>query len=660
MFEPMKNKMVSIRIIFVLCMTISLMLIGNAYAISPSFPEQKIHSGAIYFPEDGSFDQYSEALVLEGAFYKSHGESFDARLIIHGKSGFDINNTLSYGMLIDSDSDFNTGKKGFDYRYYVKWDNGTWYEIYEEIPTGSVNPIKEFEKNHIESPFIEDSVEHSGIKQTVEMSMDLSKIGNPDLYAVAFYTEGTIYERTPLIQYVTSLAVIPPPEFVVSTNPPLISFESSTEEIVNIIVESDIAETTDVYHNIYSDNKNLEIAELLEDNSIHIRSGKAEIPIKLKDVAHDDIQVHHLSVDLNPWHAVNPETRNAERGGEIFESYHYRNHQEAQTFLLSWISLPAPSYDWQLSIQIAILIATGMMVVFAFFTYEKQAKMTNYTLNEKHKHEILDVYDKMQSLLYEKRGFTKEFVLTYPENDDKRIEASVGSVNLHASRIFETVEFNGANVFFYHSALEHLKSYPEINEKWNSLYESISNYNAELISLKKSIEEHYLEFFKKHFTNFVPADGTSKHVFNMESIVRESYEILDDAMNGRDVDLDLEETHHMLSDEYEHIESGSENDEAQNSLYKNNSLLLFSTEPFPNEAHNMLNTVLTGTLKKKYQSLMKIEQKNIKFLDEFRFSIKDVVKELTLGVKLKGECKLERERSFKITRFFSKLFQIGN
>lgn len=151
--------------IFVMITILALMFVSNVYA-SPSFSEQKIPSASRYFPEDRFNDRYSEAIMLQGAFYKSHGETFDARLIIYGDSGFNVNNTLSYGMLIDSDSDFGTGQKGFDYRYQIKWENGTWNEIYEEIPTGSVMP-KEFFRDEIESPFFKDSVKHGGIKNTV-------------------------------------------------------------------------------------------------------------------------------------------------------------------------------------------------------------------------------------------------------------------------------------------------------------------------------------------------------------------------------------------------------------------------------------------------------------------------------------------------------------
>ena len=120
-------------------------LIYDVYA-SPSFPEQFIDRGIGGYYLDGRLERDYEILNLEGAYYKSDGKILKARLITHVTSGYGENNTLSYGMLIDSDSDFDTGRNGFDYRYRVLWENSTWFEIYEYLPTDS-NYIEEISYN---------------------------------------------------------------------------------------------------------------------------------------------------------------------------------------------------------------------------------------------------------------------------------------------------------------------------------------------------------------------------------------------------------------------------------------------------------------------------------------------------------------------------------
>jgi len=102
-----------IRIIFLVIIFIILISFTN-YTIyaSPSFPEQFISGSAeAYFP-DGYYENDSDALSLEGVFYNSDGKSLDATLILNGKSGFEKNNVLSYGILIDIDTDFDTGIGG--------------------------------------------------------------------------------------------------------------------------------------------------------------------------------------------------------------------------------------------------------------------------------------------------------------------------------------------------------------------------------------------------------------------------------------------------------------------------------------------------------------------------------------------------------------------
>ena len=634
----------------IILLTVGLIHESNA---SPSFSEKKDVNAARYFPEDKFYDYFSEALILEGAFYESDGKTLDARLIIHGTSGFDPKNTLSYGMLIDSDSDFDTGKNGFDYRYKVQWTDYTWTETYERIHTDS--PIlKEISNSTIDDPFIKNSIGEEGKKHSVELSLELDKIGNPELYAVVFFTEGTIHEKAPLVQYVTSVAAIPPPEFVVKTNPSPIAFESSTEKVFHIVVESEIAETTDIHYNVYSESDNVQITELIE-NTISLKGGKAEIPVLLHDDGHEDLEVHKIFVDLNPWYDVNPETRNADRGGEIFDSYHFRNQQNAETFTIFWSSLQETPSDLQLPIQIAILLVTGIMVVIALLTYKENAKIANYDRNEKHRLQILTVYDYMQSLLYGTNKTTKELRLNYPKHDTDREEASEGNVTINSLRISDVKSFDAKNILFYESALEHFEAYSEQKNKWELLIQSVVKYNAESNSLKQDIQMMYEKFCADNLPNFKPYGNDQNHVYYMEQIVRKAYEILDADELGNPFDLEMKFEHHMLSHEYPEIEISPDDDVAQNTLSNDDVTLLFSTEPFPDIAYDLLAVILSEPFSTKYSNLMKTKKETIRLLGEFRESIKILVRELSLGAELKGECSLELHSSSKFSSFFKKI-----
>jgi len=640
---------------FVFITLICLMGVYDAEAAT-SFPEQFIHSGTGgYFP-DGHFERDSEALNLEGVFYKSDGKTLEARLVTHGTTGFSANNTLSYGMLIDSDSDFDTGRNGFDHRYYIQWENGIWYEIYEELPTGSVN-TKEIYKSKIEQAFFPESVIlDDQLKHTVELSLDLEKIDSPELFAIVFFSEGHFLGDMPLRQDVLSLAVIPPPEFVVRTNPPLISFESSTEKVVHILVESDIAETSDVHYNVYSDSNNAKATKLI-GNTVSMKGGMVEIPILLHDQGHDDTQIHKLFVELNPWYDVNPDTSNAERGGEIFDSYHFRNQQTVESFTIFWSSLPAPPYNWQLPVQIAILIATGVMVVFAFFTYRKNAEIATYDSDEKHKHQILSVYDRMQYLIPRYNGITKEISIEYPE-EHHRSRVEFGKVAWYTTTNVDTLKLNETKVLFYNAALKHLKKYPETHAKWKSLYESVSDYNKEVDLIKQEIQKLCLKFIQENLSDFKDAKNDNEHVFYIDTIVYKAYEILDDVVNNRQVDFSLEYDGHKISDMYPELEIDGDDDEMEHNASKNGSGFFRSSKHIPAEADNLLGSVMTQELQEKFKSLKDKENPCYDKFDELRSSIKEVVRELNLGMKLKGECDFELESSFKITSIFNNLKRI--
>lgn len=597
---------------------------------SPFFPEQNNVNAARYFPEDEFNDNYSEALILEGAFYESNGETLDARLIIHGTSGFVVNNTLSYGMLIDSDSDFDTGKNGFDYRYKVTWNNNTWTEIYERIQTDSLF-LKEISADQIEDPFIKDSIE--GGKQSVELSLDLHEIGDPELYAIAFFTEGSIYEKTPRIQYVTSLAVIPPPEFVVRTNPSPIAFESSTENVFHILVESDIAETTDVHFNVYSDDKTLQITELI-DSPISMKGGKAEIPVLLSDDGYDEFRIYKLFVDLNPWHAVNPETRNAERGGEIFESYHYRNSQKSETFTIFWSSFPQqPFINAELLVQIILLVATGVMVFFGIWTHFDNRKDRNQERKIGHSLDMAKIYKTMQSLVCVRDYYSKNTALRYPDDKiaQQRVRLGDESVKNDGSIILK--DLNQNNLPHLGWALQHIDQYPNIKTRWDNLQQSIKEYDELVDSLKNKIKSICLKNIGEKLDGYKEYDGTYSNSYFITNIVFECYEILVDDANGS--------MHQPASGMMVPWNFQDESDTRELCEIRADYVLFQSPEPIDESiAQEILDSCITNETRGDMKKIIKKFSKSTDELALFKQELKSLVTLLEGRDLIKGKCNL--------------------
>lgn len=600
---------------------------NNEIFASPSFPEQFIGGPTSAYYPDGHFEDDSYALNLEGAFYNSDSKTLYATLILHGKSGFEINNTLSYGILIDTDTDFGTGVGGFDFRYHVQWKNGTWFEIYEKIPTSGMPLENILEPRIIDTVFTPDVVINDRIKSTVKLKLDLEKIGSPDIYSVVFFTEGNLTGETPLVQDVLSRAVIPRLDFVVRTHPSPLSFESSTEQDAHIFIDSKFTENAVIYYNIRSNSKQVSIKEVF-DNSIVLQGGKAEIPILLSDIGHDDIQVHELYVDLSPWYAVNPETRSVERGGEIFQSYHFRNQQYTDTFKILWTSLPQQPWDTILIVQVVLLVATSVMAGFGIWTHFDNRKFGNQERKINHSIDMAMIYKSMLSLICRQDYYTKQLQLRFPAEEinrtllwEKRIDP-----DRDGTIILEVLTTD--NLPHLGWALKHLKKYGDVYEKWKSLQELIHEYNDRSRLLKNEIRSACLKRIKENLRDFREYDGSYNPSYFIENIAFESYSILHDAVNGIPHPPPKNRT-----DPY---------DEEKKFLVTYADSTLFQS-PKPYDSHSVnkiLESSMDDVYRKEYQEMNNIFERSQHELQNFTNVLERLVTDLEGGDLIKGKCKI--------------------
>lgn len=538
-------------------------------------------------------------------------------------------------MLIDSDSNFNTGKGGFDYRYRIVWNDGTWYEILEELPTLSIK-LKEVSKNEINSTFDANSIKYHGTRSSLEMSLDLEKIGSPQRYVVVFFTEGHVTNEPFLIQDVLSLAVIPPPAFDVNTNPDLISFESSTEKIIHIIIKSDITETTDLYYNVYSDSDSVKIKRLI-DNSISLKEGKAEIPILLFDEGHPDLKIHKLFVDLNPWYPVNPETKSAEPGSEIFETYHFRNKQKAETFTLFWSSLPQkPFIDTPLLIQIILLSATIIMAIFGIWTHLDNRRFGNQERKIKHTNEMAKVYETLLSLTSIRDYYSKELVLRFPpdKNDQRKIRDH--NIDPQHDGSIELVNLNQSNLLYLGRAIKHLKNYDKLFVKWSSLNSSVVDYNQTVSSIKHKIEFKCFKRIKEELPEFKEFTGEYAAAFFIDSIVDEAYEIL--------VDLIKDQPHQPILQNVFPWNPDDDNDNRNLYVIKGESPGTLFQSPKPmdeSSVDKILNSSTDDELKTEMKQLSKIFEKVQSELYLFKQDLEPLIRKLQSEDLIKGKCDLK-------------------
>jgi hypothetical protein len=95
-----------------------------------------------------------------------------------------IQNSVNYGMLVDTDFNDNTGYYGVDYKYQISWNNKTkvWNSTLEKwSPIGKV--IQIYNEKIPPKNFSQNGTNY------VKLSVDLGMLGYPERYKVMFYAE---------------------------------------------------------------------------------------------------------------------------------------------------------------------------------------------------------------------------------------------------------------------------------------------------------------------------------------------------------------------------------------------------------------------------------------------------------------------------------------
>jgi hypothetical protein len=134
-------------------------------------------------------------------------------------------------MLIDVDSNYNTGLQGYDYMMRVSWDNNTknWTYLLQEWSSDPITrPL--YKKSNF-TDFFDDNV-----GRYIYLSLDLEKINYPDKYIVVFFTDYDFGEGNVKYQIsdFSNAVRVPPPEFLISKEPNSVSLrpgEKKTSEV---------------------------------------------------------------------------------------------------------------------------------------------------------------------------------------------------------------------------------------------------------------------------------------------------------------------------------------------------------------------------------------------------------------------------------------------
>jgi hypothetical protein len=214
-----------------------------ALAGSPSFPRQEIRDNTKGWIDFQTFNKVligDESTDISKVYYLSNGKFLNATLwLVAPFKDKPSNKTeiLSYGMLIDADSNYATGVLGIDYRVGVTWNNATksWTKVFDEL--GSLNELGKVGEKTVVSPMPNYTGFFKSGEKYIDLSTDLSELGSPDNYRIIFYAVEK-KQGTPLLADFSTWAYVPPPKFELSTNPDPVEVAQGENHTFTIQVKS--------------------------------------------------------------------------------------------------------------------------------------------------------------------------------------------------------------------------------------------------------------------------------------------------------------------------------------------------------------------------------------------------------------------------------------
>mgnify|MGYP003575594672 CR=1 FL=1 len=227
----------------------------EAIALSPSFELQEItDENSQWIQTYGNSDKYLKSNFTDilAVNYLSDGNTLNT--IYWLASGFGNSSIstytyeqpfikLSYGMLIDADSNTKTGYNGADYDFYVESVGGKLNAyLYHYSSTGGyrlVDSIINFSQSA--EPFDPDPDVMLG---SVNLNLDLSSINYPSKYNLLFYSAESFKSNE--VRQFTSWITIPPPGLEIITSPNDIMIRQGEEQLIPGRIQSTSGFSNDV------------------------------------------------------------------------------------------------------------------------------------------------------------------------------------------------------------------------------------------------------------------------------------------------------------------------------------------------------------------------------------------------------------------------------
>jgi hypothetical protein len=282
LFRHISKKIISFNLTLVVFSLLLLLLVcafattsgyKTANASSPEFELQEmINENRNWFQTYGKSDlnlknNYTDILAVN---YLSDGETLNATLWLNaGISNYtDFSykkplNKINYGMLIDADSNSETGYRGADYDLYYELRGGNLSAyLYQLSSTGGYKLIGS------NTNFTESYDDSGAFLGSVDFALDLDSINNPNQYNLLFYSAESFGSNE--VRQFTSWVSIPPPTLQVTTSPEDISIRQGENLMVPARIKSSTGFSNDVVNITLSGDKNNDYAITTGFNSSEI------------------------------------------------------------------------------------------------------------------------------------------------------------------------------------------------------------------------------------------------------------------------------------------------------------------------------------------------------------------------------------------------------
>jgi len=230
----------------------------KAMGMSPSFVRQEVRDDSQdwWDHEKEQFSNVENFSDISAVSYTSNGQFLNATIFTSDAFLKEPSKFMpAYGMLINADSNLDSGYLGHDYLLRISWNNETktWDYKLAEWSAAQVERIVHQKPNYT------DFFDEGGGNRYVRLSLNLADINFPQQYIVVVFVDYALDVNNPRkgISDYSNWVHIPPLNFAVSTSPSTITLRPGEEKTIEVQINSTTPTATSFVtpHVLFATNK---------------------------------------------------------------------------------------------------------------------------------------------------------------------------------------------------------------------------------------------------------------------------------------------------------------------------------------------------------------------------------------------------------------------